>query len=167
MSDELIQNTTQVKVDWPKFNNRATIENFLTEMSKQDNRATASPFYYVIMTGYDQILPEGHGGNDKFYCSDLENDFDSMEELYACAVDNGRTMEEAEKLSVREYSVERKFREECMFLTESEANRHFKLNRYHYTHDAYVYLKHAWRAPQLEEFFNALFDEYGIERQKR
>lgn len=150
----------QVQVNWPKFNNRQIIETFLTKMSTQDNRATATPYFYVIHNGYDQILPEGHGGTTKYYVDQFERSFDTEDEIKEhCGEDHV-----FEELKIREYSSERKFEERHMFLTEEEADRHFKVNRYHYSHDAYVYLKHAWRAPDMEEFFNALFDEFGVKR---
>jgi len=49
-----------------------------------------------------------------------------------------------------------------MFLTEKDAKEHLSRNNYHYSDWAHTYVKHAWRADYLEEFFKALFKHFNI-----
>ena len=53
-------------------------------------------------------------------------------------------------------SADNQLREHSCFFTETDANRHLKENHYRYSSDAYVYLKHIWRAPEMDKFFEAL-----------
>ena len=52
--------------------------------------------------------------------------------------------------------------EHGMFLTDSDAKNHLKINGHNYTSEAYTYVKYCFRAPALEEFLNALFDYFEV-----
>lgn len=134
-----------------------------TNASLQDNRATASPYFYQIketvqIDGVDEsfsydgeLLRDGDG-------SLCELDRDSMiQELTNCGVDIDFTMRKDHELrSMLEddhgyYSVfyrnEEKFT--GAFLTEKSCREHIRLNAYHYNNPV-DYLQHAWRNPDME-----------------
>lgn len=54
------------------------------------------------------------------------------------------------------FSEKKGYKEHNMFLLESEAKAHLKSNHYHYSGEAHVYCKHAWRAPRQESFIDGL-----------
>ena len=59
----------------------------------------------------------------------------------------------------KEYSFyweKQEWREEHCFFTEEEAEWHLKANHYHYSKDAHTYVKHFWRAPDVEKFFKSV-----------
>ena len=60
------------------------------------------------------------------------------------------------------YEVSYEWIEKGMFLTEKDAKDHLRLNHYHYSSDAHTYIKHAWRASDLERFFIELFNHFDI-----
>jgi len=69
----------------------------------------------------------------------------------------------------KEYEIyweKQKWREECCFFTDSEAKAHLKANDYHYSSDAHTYVKHFWRAPQVERFFEAVITVCDLEESK-
>lgn len=47
---------------------------------------------------------------------------------------------------------------------EEDAERHLRLNHYHYSKNAHTYVDHAWRAPELKQFFEALFKEFNVDQ---
>ena len=53
--------------------------------------------------------------------------------------------------------------ERGMFLTETDAKKHLEHNHYHYSENAHTFIKHVWRAPELEAFFEALFSHFEVE----
>lgn len=146
-----------------------TILKFLTEMRQQDNRATAFPIYYVIRTEVEEPAPEDNCDYTKWYWSDRS--WDSWNEIEKDIEENYDKDDwfDAKKRAHREahqYGVRKRWDERNMFLTESEAQRHLEANHYHYSHNAHTYVHHAWRAPQLEEFFKALFAHFEIPEKK-
>jgi hypothetical protein len=52
------------------------------------------------------------------------------------------------------------------FLTAKAAEEHLRLNDYHYHKDADVYLKHAWRNPEMEIMSEFLCGLVGKEPHK-
>lgn len=147
-------------------NNVEIIKTFLTKMSEQDNRHTAAPFYYVIRTEKEVPAYDGFG-DVKYHYGDEA--YESEEEIIQYLEDNGYDEKEIEKemREVQEFWVTKEWAEKGMFLTEEDAKLHLKKNHYHYSSNAHTYVNHAWRAPYLEEFLNALFDHFEIKRQKK
>ena len=142
------------------------IKDFLNQISTQDNRGTAYPYFYVIRTEVKKPAPDYDCDGTTFYWEGDE--WDSKEELEFSLKECG--YDEAEKKRIREEVRECPYKKEwehrCMFLTEQDASDHLKANHYHYSHNAHTYICHAWRAPQLKEFFDALFKHFGVERLK-
>lgn len=147
------------------MDNKQIIIEFLTKMATQDNRSTAYPIFYTIRSSTYEPTAEGCGDKTVWLWDDEE--YDSEEELKAAMVEHGIDEDDAMyKTMMREdiqtYDVKKVWKEKGMFLTETDAESHLKLNYYHYSEDAHTYVNHAWRAPELEEFINALYKEFNI-----
>lgn len=156
---------------------RRLIVDYLTEMTTQNNRITAHPYYYVIRHP-EYIQSESSGddpiglcdrGKTVYVCTDEpEVSYESRADLKASLIeDSGLTGIEADAAIEGEYDTYELvliWRESGMFLTESDAEAHLKSNHYHYGQGAHTYVKHAWRAPQMDSFFKALFKYFCVER---
>lgn len=151
------------------MNNEDIIKAFLTQMAKQDNRCTADIYYYVIRTKAKRHVCDG--GDEVVYV-DKENDYAEYKdrEEFAKELRSYRDEDitedviETEWLKLEEVNLEHYWEEKGMFLTETDAVNHLKANNYHYSSDAHTYVKHAWRAPELYNFFKALFNHFNIEK---
>ena len=139
------------------------IKNFLVKMANQDNRGTAFPYFYVIRTEVEVAAHEGNG-KSRWYDNENCQTYDTIEEFReSLAGEPGEYIDKRiEELS--EFWVENKWEDRGMFLTETDAEEHLKANHYHYSHNAHTYVKHAFRAPEMEEFFKALFDHFEVMR---
>lgn len=138
------------------------IKSFLTKMVTQDNRSTAFPFYYVIRSEVQEPAPVENCDFTMWYLYD--SSYGSLDELVACLKKDGHSNEEIKefKQEAQEYGVKKRWERRGMFLTETDAEDHLKLNHYHYSHNAHTYVEHAWRAPELTEFFSALLKHFDI-----
>jgi hypothetical protein len=149
-----------------KLKNEEIIKNFLKQMSLQNNRGTAAPYFYVIMTEVDQVVPIGYA--DETYWYDPENPdcaYDDVDSAIQEYQKEGFSRREITDMANRleEYGIRKRFEPRGMFLTEDDAQTHLESNHYHYSDNAHTYVDHAWRAPKLAEFLKALFEEYGID----
>lgn len=146
-----------------EFTSEQVIKEFLIKMRTQDNRATAFPFYYTIKTRATQLVPDGLGEYRRYYLDDCE--YDSEEEVRESLSEQGLTSDQIDRAmrKCQEFDVKDIWIQKGMFLTEEDAERHLKVNHYHYSHDAFTYVDHAWRAPLMEEFFKALFIHFDID----
>ena len=132
------------------MNNKRIIKEFLQKMNSQDNRCTAAPYFYVIRTQVEIPSPTYNCDYTRFYWN--SESYDNLEDI-----------PEEYRHEAHEYGVTKGWENKGMFLTEEDAEDHLKKNHYHYSDNAHTYVSHAWRAPRLNEFFMALFDEYEIE----
>ena len=158
------------------------VQEFITEMNGQDNRMTATPYFYVIKTAHwVSSYHDGEGDRctlikdcETCACEKSEEEvFHSFRNEY-----EGETEEDSAKikdmddydlkcwLEDNEYSIyweNHMWREEGCFFTESEAENHLKSNHYHYSQDAHTYVKHFWRAPNVKKFFKSVGILCGVE----
>ena len=156
------------------------IREFLEKMSTQDNRATAWPFYYIIRTSDWRVTEDGYGGDggdegsdsktvyvyeDNPECQISQEEYDKLPDTEE-GVDHDDDDCKGCKEDYREVHLARIWREEGLFLTETDAKGHLERNSYHYSKDAHTYVKHVWRAPELEEFLRALFRKYDVPPRK-
>lgn len=141
-----------------------TIKTFLTKMVTQDNRATAFPFFYVIRTKVKKPAPLENCDEKKWYWQD--DTYDSWEEIEKYCRENDYTEAQIKRVEREacEYGIREEWDKRGMFLTESDAETHLKANHYHYSDDAHTYVEHAWRAPELTEFFSALLKHFEINK---
>lgn len=146
------------------------LQELMTEINRQDNRCTASPYYYVIQV---QELVEDCDGEEHYF---LEGEEITKEELVKLTTqeleDNygeGATVESVleEKCSALYMSL--KWVDTCdnngIFLTEKAANEHIKLNGYHYNNPR-TYVRYFWRCPEIEKLFEAISDVCGVKWEK-
>lgn len=122
---------------------------------EQDNRCTAKPYYFTIreMKRVYGMDPE-YGFDDSFvwvstYDSETSYEPDDLPEDF--------NEDDYEK---RYYSL--KETHTGVFLTEEEADRHLRVNHYHYNPTAATYVEHAFRNYDMEtivELFDALTKE--------
>ena len=145
--------------------NKKIIKEFLEKMAEQDNRCTAAPYFYVIKTKTTIQAPLDNCDYTRFYWQD--SSYDSMDEILEYCKENDFSEEEIEaaEREAHEYGVQEVYEKKGMFLTEEDAENHLKNNQHHYSDDAYTYVNHAWRAPQLTVFFKALFEEFEIDQE--
>ena len=137
------------------------IVNFLNKISSQDNRCTASPYFYVVRT--KSKFPVGRDDCDDPEDSYQTEDYDEFEYYNYDfeTIDNEEYLElskdQRQIVFYKEY-----WEEKNMFLTESDAKEHLRLNHYHYSSDAHTYVKHCWRAPEMNTFIKNLFNYFNI-----
>jgi hypothetical protein len=148
-----------------------TIITFLQRMST----------YYVIRSAEWMVTDEDYGAGDEgdeggsqriryvnndCYENDIsEDEFDKLPENAEDAIED----EGGNKLSQEDYTRHceaRIWREHGVFFTETDAKGHLERNHYHYSKCAHTYVKHVWRAPELENFLLALFKHFGVEPRK-
>lgn len=146
--------------------NKEIIINFLNQMAQQDNRATASPFYYTIATSKKDYCEAGCGDDTAWLIGDDYEEFENINEAARSLKEQNYDKNERRQLieKAKEVGIKKVWSYNNMFLTETDAENHLKRNHYHYSSDAHTYVEHAWRAPELEEFLTALFEEFSIER---
>lgn len=132
------------------------VKDFLGKMSSQSNRGTAFPYYYVIRTEVVDHAPLENCDEVKIYY-DCDT-YESMDELEITARGHGESEDQIKKIlnEACEYGIKKRWDKRGMFLTEEDAESHLKLNHYHYSPNAHTYVEHAWRAPRLKAFLEAL-----------
>lgn len=147
-------------------NNEAIIKEFLQKMVTQDNRSTAFPIFYVIRTEVEEPAPTDNCEFTKWYWQD--ETYDSLEEIRQYCEENEYSESEIDEAirEAYEYGIRKRWDKRGMFLTETDAENHLKLNHYHYSHNAHTYVEHAWRAPELTEFLSALINHFEIKKEK-
>ena len=135
-------------------NTTEVITAFLKKMSTQDNRGTAFPIYFVVRSSEKCAAYPGNGDTNYY---DEDHNLISQED-YEAAEERGETVYTCDE--------EMRWTEHGMFLTETDAEYHLKANGHHYSKDAHTYVKHVFRAPELEAFLLALFKHFGVEPRK-
>lgn len=154
------------------------MQEFIKEYFEQDNCGTAYPIYFVIRDMDWQASYHFEDG-DRFvfiYDTHTHSTGNGLEELFREIQKDDEiqfpedfdfdwldedSIEEIDKANgghgfMAVYSEKRHWKESNMFLLKSEADEHLKANHYHYSKEAHVYCKHAWRAPKTEAFLNSL-----------
>ena len=159
------------------------MEEFIKEYFEQDNCGTAYPIYFVIrdldwqpcyhFEDADRYIciydteEIAQGKNLKELFSSIEKEHPDLpfpvswdkNELDEWGYSESEAEQFAEKYSdCGCYILGQKkcYTENNMFLLKSEASDHLKANYYHYSNEAIVYCKHAWRAPRQDKFFEEL-----------
>lgn len=145
------------------------IKAFLQTMTTQDRRGTADPFFYVIRTEVEHMSPIENADIIRFIDPDnCECVYGSREECRKELMEdvcNDKDWVDNVVERLEEYGVSKYWEERSMFLTEADAEKHLKLNHYHYSKNAHTYVKHAWRAPELKNFFGNLFEYFEVDKE--
>ena len=156
------------------------LRDLLTEMTHQDNRSTALPYYYVIRDY--KMLPTPEGFSDKYTWYSVEQgdegpDSDSSDEEFLEHIEDHEDWPEFSKVRgsdrdnmedfIERIGYERIWQQEVevyknCFLTETAAKQHLQSNRHHYGPKAATYVHHFWRNPEVEKLFEAVGRMTGV-----
>ena len=134
-------------------------------MAKQDRRGTADPFYYVIRTEVERITPLGYADYTRYINPENpEEEYDTRADCARERLKQGESERDAKDAAyaLKEVGYKKGWDSKNMFLTETDAQAHLNTNYYHYSHNAHTYIEHAWRAPELQQFFKDLFEYFKI-----
>jgi hypothetical protein len=139
------------------------------EIEMQDNRATASPYFYVVQSKDTMIAPDGYGdGDTQYYCSD-RSEAHTKEQWAEIIAEENKEEEGEEGFNpvdledflddeCRAFGTHYYDREENVFLTEKGYKQHMELNahNYRYYKETYSYVKFAFRNPEMEGLLKAI-----------
>jgi len=138
------------------------------ELRTQNNRATATPIYYVVRKKKRIVgLVPGLGDDTVFVDSqDDYTEYKSEQEALASYIKDGLTPEEAQKRFddiCEEYGVLETHEEENFFLTHKGFMEHMRLNAHNYpgkqdgdngfvdSPECHSFVKHAFRNPEIRK----------------
>jgi len=135
------------------------------EIKGQDNRATASPYFYVVQGEKEVIAPYGYGDTEcHYYHSEWGEGHtkESWEEILKehdkendTTTDIEDFIEDCEKFGMHNVTVE-----ENVFFTEKGLEQHMKLNGHNYRHLKSLlpkgYVKFCFRNPEIEKLHEAI-----------
>lgn len=134
-------------------------------INSQDNRGTATPYFFQIKTNEKRRVAEGCGTECWAYDGSTIETEKEINQAVADWLDEDvesvKSKSEYEKEGILEkagwqrmnYDYEEKFQN--AFLTEKSCKEHIKRNGYHYVEPS-DYLMHAFRNPDLELVFEFL-----------
>jgi len=151
-----------------------TIKKFLEQMSTQDNRGTAFPIFYVVLSSRWAPTAEGCGDRTRYANKEYYEDIISQEEwekLPETKEDiEGELDKDSNELLCQEdydaFDEKIVWDEHRMFLTETDAERWLKDNAHNLSPDAHTYVKCAKGADEFVEFLLALFEHFGVQPRK-
>lgn len=137
------------------------IKKVLTEMASQDNRITAAPYYYVIISKKRIYGIDSFYTNDGFVYIDKDGEqYESEEDfLENKSEDDNRTVNDLEKCYYRLEEV----KHDPIFLTEKEAKLHLENNKHKYSKDSFIFLTCS-RSSELKNFIHDLMDYFEIDK---
>ena len=143
------------------------------ELNTQDTDHQADPRFWVVAQYEWQSVPDGCNESVQYYDSNAANTYESWKDLIKALKED--CDESSKKLKwntfknyddlpdeIREYITEipvskvHVIKENTMFLTKKEAQKHIKLNYYHYNSTVHTYAMTAWRSPQVERLIKLL-----------
>jgi len=143
------------------------MQNLAAEITAQDNRATRSPYYYVVTGQLETAAPAGHGdaryyvpGSDAAYTEEA-----LREHLKQCDADNETELNKPETdfdefvaEHCEEYSAAYVDVEDNVFFTFKGYQRHMELNGHNYRRLKNVssYIKYAGRNPEMDGLHKAI-----------
>lgn len=142
------------------------LQGLVKEINKQDNRCTATPYYYVIQIV--RLVEDCMNGEDYYFDEDGNHLGTKEEAIKDCMENYEQTYEEAENYVENDcrtlaMSYQKVIEQGPVFLTEKAINKHIEANRHHYGKTAQSYVDHFWRNPEMESLFKAIADISGIE----
>jgi hypothetical protein len=145
---------------------------FLKELAKeiksQNNRGTASPYFYVVRNEDEIAIPAESTDEKKYYHHEWCESYTKEELIDAvreCHYDDTLLSDEFDfddyvRKHCSEYGVGYKYVDENTFLTEKAYKEHMKLNGHNYRNykNTYSYLKHASINPEMEKLLKAIME---------
>lgn len=140
--------------------------NFLMNLSKelttQDHRGTAMPYFFQVQTTHRIAVPEGCGNEAWHYDGTfLETDEEVIDFIYSYnaedlskkkikAMSSHQRDQYLKKIGFRVVNYDYEHRLENAFLTEKACEEHIRINK-HNLRQPQSYLSHAFRNPELEQ----------------
>ena len=144
----------------------AFLGDLIRRMNQQNNRATATPYFYVVQTErWQPVHDEFHNGETRTCWVDYEGDptiFYSKEEFLKWAQDyyeGTKTEAEIETQwdNLQQVTEGKYYEEDNVFFTQDAYDEHVRLNGHNLRRNPYCsYVKHAFRNPELAEMFRAI-----------
>lgn len=143
------------------------LKDLIQRMNAQDNRATATPYYFVVRTEKWRVAhDEYNSGETRQVRVDFEGDpttFHSKEEFAKWAREyyDGDPEKDIDTLwdKLEEFTEEKYYEDENVFFTKEAYDEHVRLNGHNLGkrgRDFYSYVKHAFRNPELVKMFEAI-----------
>ena len=153
-----------------------------TEMTTQDPRGTKMPHMFQIRDWKKQY-DWGLNGDTHIWVGDYGEEIETLDEFKEYLENNGFGIPEniediwndhwdmedwieSNNIELKQCSYSLVPEYTNHFLTAKAAEEHLRLNNYHYHKDADVYLKHAWRNPEMEMISEFLCGLVGKEPHK-
>ena len=148
----------------------AFLSELATEIKNQNNRATASPYYFIVRGQREVVAPDNYGdGETHYYCSEWIEGHTREEwiDVLAQHDDEHETKtdldeflrDKCERFGMHLVDVEENF-----FLTERGYKRHMELNGHNYRHlkNVHSYVKYTGRNPEIKKLLEAIACFDGI-----
>lgn len=145
------------------------LSNLMKEINSQNNRLTASPYYFEVQSQEWQVCPEEDDDASEFYFWDCEPI--SAKELKEMPDEEKMDNFDSLDLDIITEDMSDPFYQTIVwvgkgiFLTEKAANDHIRLNNYHY-HNPRTYVKYFWRNPEMDNLFEAIGIVSGVKWNK-
>lgn len=135
------------------------IKQLIETIDAQDNRATASPYFYVIKEEQIQVTPHGWGVEIMYiYDGEWYTETELLDEFDVNNIDeilnNPNYCNDVSKYDVKHKVVTPE--NHNVFFTEKACHEHLEANHYHFGPKAHSYVRHAWRNPEMKKLFEAL-----------
>lgn len=138
------------------------LKNLISEIDTQDNRATASPYYYVVQERKERVIPfasPGSGDATLYFTEDGLVRSHELMDIYETKTEEeaiqkwGKNYPEEEPVVLDYYHDDAELSN--VFFTEKAIKKHIEANHYHWR-EPRDYVKHAWRNPEMESLFKAV-----------
>ena len=133
------------------------IKALIKEIDNQDNRCTASPYFYVIRE--KKTRPAHFGCGDYigyFYDGETFDKQDLMNTFELKSEDAFEEFIDSNDFEILDFTCSHEDAEMSnVFFTEKACHDHIENNHYHFR-DPKSYVKHAWRNPEIQNIIKAL-----------
>ena len=128
----------------------------MDKINTQDNRATASPYYFVVRTKREVAVLPGSTGVERYY---YEGNSFTEEDLRRFCDENELSFADV-KEQANQYDVMEIDEFHNFFLTKDGYDQHIKLNGHNYK-DPHSYVMYAGRNPELMQLLDTLGEITG------
>jgi hypothetical protein len=151
--------TIEIKQETLEF-----LQGLIKEINKQDNRITATPYYYTIQ---EKELVEDHNGEAHYFDGEGEITKEELEQMspddfahtYGLDQTIDDVLDDCNMIYMSEKWVEAQ--QSNVFLTEKAAENYIAQNSYHYNKPR-TFVRHFWRNHEIKRLFRAIEDVAGV-----
>jgi len=184
MTDNSVESTGKTEaIDW--------LRNFITELNTQDNRVTATPYYYQIRKpirtygfacthsdywvwmhedGYEVTNENIQESVRQLLAEDI-SEFEAFLKAHDIDPDKPISNGDAELLSewldIEKVYYRDTYKLEGCFFTEKAVLRHIRENQHNLPAEIDTYLQHAYRNPELQRLFEAIGEVVGVHYERK